>query len=140
MIHSLQLKNFRRFGDHKLTFRQVTLLVGANNAGKSTIVEALRLVSIVANRYRVLPFRPPPPWLAEERAAPGVAPSLTGTGIDLSAVMNQYSDPPARIFATFTGGQSVEIYLGPDGEIHAVLRGTGGRLVRGPNRMRLGFV
>jgi hypothetical protein len=129
MLRSLQLTNFRRFAEHRLTFRPNTLLVGANNAGKSTIVEALRLVSIITSRYRVLAFRAPPSWLGEDRAAPGVAPSLAGTGIDLSAVMNQYSDPPARICATFVGGQSIEIYLGPDAELHAVLRGPGGALV-----------
>ena len=56
MIKELQLKNFRGFQDHTICFQPTTIIVGKNNAGKSTIVEALRLVSIVANRFEDIPY------------------------------------------------------------------------------------
>lgn len=129
MITHLALRNFRGFRDHTLPLADLTLIVGANNAGKSTIVEALRLVAIVVTRYRSLAFRPPPSWLSESEAAPGVSPSLDGTGIDLSTVMYQYEDPPASVRATFASGATVVVLVGPDGEIHAVIRANDGALV-----------
>ena len=122
LIVRLELRNFRRFDRHTVPLHPTTLIVGPNNAGKSTIVEALRLVAIVASRYRALRFRDPPEWLEEEDVGAGVAPSLEGTGIDLSAVTHQYGDPPAEIGATFGERQEIRVYLGPEGQLHATLR------------------
>jgi len=47
MLKELQLENFRCFDNHVIPLRPTTIVVGRNNAGKSTIVEALRLISIV---------------------------------------------------------------------------------------------
>ena len=49
MIKELRLENFRGFDDHRIPFNPRTIVVvGKNNAGKSTIVEALRLVALIA--------------------------------------------------------------------------------------------
>lgn len=129
MITTLELSNFRRFSSHTLELRPTTVIVGANNAGKSTIVEALRLVAIVASRYRSLQFREPPDWMDPTVAAPGVSPSLAGTGIELAGVTHQYRDPPAAVKGTFAGGETIAVYLGPDADVHAILRSAGGALV-----------
>ena len=50
MLRSLRLQNFRCFRDHTVTFHPSTVVVGKNNAGKSTIVEALHLIAAVVNR------------------------------------------------------------------------------------------
>ena len=60
MITSLTLENFRGFDKHVIHFKQKTLLVGKNNAGKSTCVEALRLVSLVTERLANLSWKRPP--------------------------------------------------------------------------------
>ena len=58
MITQLTIKNFRGFDRHIVPLRPITILVGKNNAGKSTVVEALRLVSMVTNRYKGLTYHP----------------------------------------------------------------------------------
>ena len=62
MLKSLRIENFRGFDRHSLTFKKLTIIVGQNNAGKSTIVEALRLLSIVVSRYRYLTYHSAPEW------------------------------------------------------------------------------
>ncbi|MBN1693392.1 MAG: AAA family ATPase [Dehalococcoidales bacterium] len=42
-ISELQVKNFKGIGDLSVTFDPITLLVGANNSGKSTLLQATRL-------------------------------------------------------------------------------------------------
>jgi AAA15 family ATPase/GTPase len=65
MLTKLRLQNFRCFKDHVVPLHPTTIIVGRNNAGKSTIVEALRLVSIIVNRYQFLNFSDVPDWLEE---------------------------------------------------------------------------
>ena len=48
----VRLRNFRGFDDHVVPLRDLTIIVGENNAGKSTIVEALRLAALAVNRFR----------------------------------------------------------------------------------------
>jgi predicted ATP-dependent endonuclease of OLD family len=44
MLSQIQLERFRGFSRYSATFGHVTYLVGPNNAGKSTILTALRMV------------------------------------------------------------------------------------------------
>jgi predicted ATP-binding protein involved in virulence len=67
MLKSIILKNYRCFENSELSFRELTVIVGKNNAGKSTIVEALRLVAEAGRRAKNAIFTNPPrqlniPW------------------------------------------------------------------------------
>lgn len=54
-VKSIKLKNFKKFKDDHLEFNDdVNIFVGDNNAGKSTILEALEIV--LNNNYRGRPF------------------------------------------------------------------------------------
>ena len=130
MLTKLTLRNFRGFERHELPLREVTIVVGRNNAGKSTVVEALRLISIVVSRYRRLPFHPGPDWCPAGRASYGVRPSLRNTEINFQGMFNHYSDPPGVITAEFGGGQSVTVYIADEERFHAVIRDEKGRLVK----------
>lgn len=50
MLEKLRLHNFRCFEDYEITFSDFDVVVGKNNTGKSTIVDALKLVANVC-RY-----------------------------------------------------------------------------------------
>lgn len=56
MITEIKLSNFRGFDNHTIPLRPVTIIVGKNNAGKSTIVEALRLISAITRRFQGLNY------------------------------------------------------------------------------------
>jgi energy-coupling factor transporter ATP-binding protein EcfA2 len=134
MLTKLILRNFRGFERHELPLREMTVVVGRNNAGKSTIVEALRLISLVASRYRRLPFRPGPDWCPAGRASYGVRPSLRNTEINFQGMFHHYYEPPGIITAEFAGGQSVTVYVADEEKIHAVIRDKHGRLVKSRQR------
>ena len=44
MITEIELENYRGFSKHKIPLRPVSIIVGRNNSGKSTIIEALKKV------------------------------------------------------------------------------------------------
>lgn len=53
MIHSISLKNFRGIKRGEVALSPLTILLGANNSGKTTILEALYLIP---NPFRKVPF------------------------------------------------------------------------------------
>lgn len=126
MLTKLQLQNFRCFNKHIIPLRPTTIIVGRNNAGKSTIVEALRLVSIVVNRYQSSNFSDVPVWLDIPKRYRGFSPSLKNMGFNFETVFYHYGEPPAIITATFDTQHIISIYIGPEGKIHAVIKSPDG--------------
>jgi hypothetical protein len=124
VLRQLRLQNFRCFLDHTILFEPNTVVVGKNNAGKSSVIEALRLVSAVVNRKGVS-FVPPPKWLDLPRFRLCIAPGISHLGLNLSAVFHRYGDPPALITATFTGGAVISVYVGREETIYASAQETG---------------
>lgn len=127
MLAELYLENFRRFGGHTLGFGTSTILVGPNNAGKSTVVEALRLVALVTRYGPNLPFREVPDWVERPAGTYCVRPSLRDRGFDLRGAIHRLEDDRVAIIrATFTSGQQVEVFIGPDRDVVGVLRQSSG--------------
>lgn len=136
MITKLKLQNFRGFQNHELPLAPVTVLVGKNNAGKTTIVEALRLLSIVTLRYRNLTYRCVPSDTDLPRRFIGVSPSLKNVEINFKTIFNQYADPPGTLVASFSNGTSVTIFVLPKNRIHCVIRDANGKIVRNREQAR----
>lgn len=114
------MQNFRCFENHTVLFDTTVIAVGKNNAGKSSLIEALRLVAAVVNR-QVAQFVLAPKWLDLPRFRKGIAPGIEQLGIDLNTVFHRYGSPPAIITATFRGGASVTIYVGREETIFATI-------------------
>ena len=97
MLKSIRLQNFRTFAAHTIPLKKMTLLVGENNAGKSIVVEVLRLIAIITRRYRSLRYKQVPDWLEIPLIEVGVSPSLKYSGIHFDSLCYHYDDPPAII-------------------------------------------
>ncbi len=136
MIKELKLTNFRGFRAHELPFRQRMVIVGENNAGKSTIVEALKLVSLVTNRYKSLNYGAPPVDSVFP-AVVGVTPSLEDITIDFRNLFHNLGDPPAVVSVTFEDGKNVELYLAEGRRVFGVVTDAQGRNVKSKREARL---
>ena len=130
MIRFVRFENFRGFRDHVLPLKGETIIVGANNAGKSTVVEALRLVSLVANRYKNLNFAIPPRESNIPMSYRVVSPSLVNFNINFDNLFHNLGDPPAVITAEFETGERIEIYLVGHERLYASIFGSSQRIVR----------
>ncbi len=145
MLESLRLQNFRGFADHHVPLKQTTVLVGANNAGKSTIVEALRLIPVTAERVvsGYARFVEPPEWLPDEFAAIGIAPAVLGMpseGME-QALFHAYDPPPAILTATFAGGATLSVFIGPEAQVFGITADANGEEITGRRQAeRLGGV
>ena len=130
MLTSLTVENFRGFSKHKVPLKEVTVIVGQNNAGKYTLVEAFRLVAIVTGRYKNLSYHQSPSWADLPKAYYGVSPSLQNLEINFDSIFHRYSDPPGVITATFSDNSTVTIYLAGEDKVFAVIRDKNGQIVK----------
>lgn len=120
-LHKLILTNFKCYEKHVVHFNETTILIGKNNSGKSTIVEALRLVGLAFARLKVSTvYSRKPDWLINESTAiKGVNISSKAIDIDLECVFFSYNDPPAIIEAIFNNNIKLFIYINSEFEIFA---------------------
>ncbi|WP_268125078.1 ATP-dependent nuclease [Roseivirga pacifica] len=121
MLKTLKLENYRGYDEHEIDLRELTIVVGKNNAGKSTLIEALRLISLVTNRYKTAPYRSVPSWLGIPLVNTGVSPSLQRIDFSYENIYHSYGDPPAIITAVFLNNTKVKIYFAGEKRFHAVL-------------------
>ncbi|MDF2960468.1 MAG: hypothetical protein K0S39_2203 [Paenibacillus sp.] len=130
MIKEIILNNFRCYSSHTVPLKSTAIIVGKNNAGKSTIVEALRIISLVAQRYRNLTYNEPPKWTGHPKTLKGVSPSLKGMEINFESVFHRYGTPPASLKASFISGEEIEVLIGPEAEIFAVIYDAEGKSIK----------
>ena len=136
MIDNLVLENFRCFRRHEIPFREKTIIVGRNNAGKSSIVEALRLVTIIAEKCGNAFYVPPPNWLELHKSNRGVSPSLDGQAFNFERVFHRHNDPPAIVTCNFRSGASIRVHIGRENRIHGVIRSSRGQIIETKSEAR----
>jgi len=129
MIETLTFHNYRCFSSHIIPLKPETVIVGRNNAGKSTVIEGFRLVEIITERYQNVTYHDVPDWLEIHRAKRGVRVDLSGLNLSWENLFHRYQPPPARVTAIFTDGYKIDIYLGPNRSIHAVIQSKSGRII-----------
>ena len=129
MLEKLHIQNYRCFKDHIIKFKPLTTIVGKNNAGKTTIIETLRLLSIISSRYKGIRYSKAPSWLDLPQYERGIKPSLEGYDINFDTIFHRYGDPPAKITGFFDSGEEIEIYIGKGGDIYAVITDKAGKSI-----------
>jgi len=129
MLESILFQNYRCFADHELPINHETIIVGRNNAGKSTIVEGLRLVAIITERYRNLVFKKVPAWVDLPKAHNGVGVSLSGLNMSWENIFHRYQNPPGKILASFSNGYKMTVHIGPNKQTHTVIQKSNNHVV-----------
>jgi hypothetical protein len=130
MLKTLQFDNYRCFPAHSFPLKKETIIVGRNNAGKSTIIEGFRLVGIITERFKNLNFHDVHGWLDLSDFHRGVRIDLSGLSFSWENLFHRYQPPPASVIATFENGCKVEIYLGPEQAMYCVSYDSDDRIIR----------
>ena len=133
MLRKLVIKNFRCYEKSTITFNGSSILVGKNNAGKSTMIEALKIISSVTRKYRTARFIDPPEWVPNVDSY-GVSPNVENMNISNRGIFYLYGNPPAVIEALFSNGTSIKAYVGEELSIFALLFDENGEPIES-NRM-----
>lgn len=101
MIKKLRIKNFRCYEDTTITLQNTSILVGRNNAGKSTLIEVLKVIAAIVRKYQKSQYTNPPEWVPNETDN-GIMPSMENQGISDRGIFYMYGNAPAIIEAFFS--------------------------------------
>jgi energy-coupling factor transporter ATP-binding protein EcfA2 len=130
MLSTVRIRNYRCFADHTVDFAKTSIIVGRNNAGKSTLIEALRLISIALKRFSNPVSAVGPDWLDDFAPGNGQRINLSTLGVWSRTIFHRYGDPPAIIEAGFDDDSKLTLYIGPDGEGHTIFVTGAGNYIR----------
>ncbi|RED16915.1 ATP-dependent nuclease [Parasphingopyxis lamellibrachiae] len=113
MLKSLSLENFRGFSNHRIDLGLENILIGRNNAGKTTVIEALRILSVAQARAHNAIFIACPEWLDGHCTGAGFKASLDTIDFNYTNVQHAYAtERPAIIRAKLRNNNEVHAYIG----------------------------
>lgn len=128
MLKFLHLEDYRCFKDTKLEFKDLTIAVGKNNAGKSTIIEALRIISYSLSKPI---FRNIPDSLARNFSKKAKCIIVNGKmlKINTSTIPHKYEeDAKPKLTAGFHGGYKIIVHFYDD-LIFALVYDSNGNII-----------
>ena len=135
MLTKLRITNFRCYVDTTIHFNGNAILVGKNNAGKSTSIEALKIISSIVRKYKTARYCFPPEWVNERHY--GISPNVENLNISDRGIFNMYGEAPAIIEAQFSNGTSIKAYIGDGLEIFAIIYDQDGIPVQNAKQAKL---
>lgn len=122
-ISSITLYDFKKFSHFSVSCRGSNVLVGPNNAGKFSILDALRiLVDLIRFSRREGPR-------LMEHASVGVCATYllpsSAISVPLANIVRNYGDDPARIEFKLSNGRTLYVQLHPTDGVSAFLSSDG---------------
>ncbi|WP_298496163.1 AAA family ATPase [uncultured Algibacter sp.] len=136
MLRKLKIENYRCFESTIVEFGNISILVGKNNAGKSTLIEVLRIVGIVASRCINIYYKTSPIWLDLNPKFLGISPSLSQLNISTKNLFHMYGESPAKITANFSNKTKFEIYIGEEADVFAIIYDQKGNIISSKSQAR----
>ncbi len=131
-IKSIRLRNFRQFQDFKIYCRAANILVGPNNAGKSTCLDALRFLVDVMRFSRS--NRPNNANNSDGLVCATYSIGQEFCGPPITNANRNYNEEDAQIDIEHNNGNSIQILLHPERAVRAHLITDGA-----PPRTAVGF-
>ena len=131
MIKSVALKNFRGFRDHAIDFTPFCLLIGQNNAGKTTLIEALRIASAALTKSSSANFEMAPDYLGPDITGAVFRFSVETLDIEHRGIHYNYeTSEPSIIKVIYNSNCYLTIAIGSDvSEMYCQLCLPGGKKV-----------
>lgn len=130
MIKQITLENYRCYKKHIVEFNDLSIVVGKNNAGKSTLIEALRLISLITSRYKTLPYKQRPSWSNLPLYSYGISPSTKGIDISFKNIFYRNGKSPAKIKVIFLDKSKIELIINEDGNLFAIIYNSEGEIIK----------
>ena len=135
-IKTILLKNFKQFEHLTISCRALNVLVGPNNAGKSTALDALRICSDV---LRFMKRRRP---TLQSQDGFGVVATFqideSSISIPTTNIVRDYGDDEAKVIIIHENGNELHVLLHPDKPIISFLS-VKGPIPRSADQIRRSF-
>lgn len=110
-ITRIRLVNFKAFTSYSVVLEPMTMLVGPNNSGKSTIIGAFRALSVALRTAR---SRKPEPVMSTDSGRWGYRIPTDHMPISLENAQHNYSDSDAVAEFHLSNGRRLTMIFSPD--------------------------
>lgn len=135
-IRSIKFSNFKQFASFSVSCKEMNALVGPNNAGKSTTLDAIRLCNDVLRYARRR--RPLHASHDEHGVCPTYLIELSLISINVLHVVRNYGDDPAEVVFTHMNGNVLVIKVHPSRPVIAFIK-SDGAIIRDSSSFRKAF-
>ena len=133
MLEKIQFINYKCFENATIPLRDITIAVGKNNAGKSTMIEGLRLLSLAIKSGSKQTYKDLPS-IFQQRNKKSKKLKLDSLKIDLRTVSHFYKeDMISKIIGYFNDKNKIEIYISDD-VAYACYYDKSGRNIKSANK------
>ncbi len=123
MIRSVHFRNFKALRDYSVSLRAVNVLVGPNNAGKSTVIDAFRALS---GALRFARRRVPGPVAGQsDHAMIGYEIPNSSVPITLENIHSEYEDLDTTVIFSLENGNKLILLFKPSGKCVLILEESG---------------
>jgi energy-coupling factor transporter ATP-binding protein EcfA2 len=112
-ITSIKFTNFKSFKNYSISLEETNILVGPNNAGKSTIISSLRILEVALKRAKSK--NPERIHLPEEHLGYGHHISIAQLGISLENVATDYNSEDSKIEFKLSNNNRLILFFPNDG-------------------------
>ncbi len=129
MIKSIHLLNYRCFENTTIQFKNISAIVEKNNAGKSSLIEALRMVAMSVRKCTHTTYRDLPKEFGRPIREQGFRLEVEKLKIDLRGVVYRYEDVNAQVQAVFENNVKIYIYANKS-YAYAVVYDKNGKCIR----------
>ena len=111
-VHGIRLRNFKRFDSFYLSARQNNVLVGPNNSGKSSILDALRIAHACLRYARTRP--PSPIEITNSGFELGYHLPTSSLPVPIANITTNYNENDAIIEVRCSNTNTLIVRLHPD--------------------------
>ena len=112
-ISSVKFKNFKALSDYSVSLAETNILVGANNAGKSTVISAFRILDVALRRARRLKAERVP--LPDGKFGLGHRIPEQQISVSLENVATNYNGEDSSVEFRLTNKNKLSLFFPSDG-------------------------
>lgn len=129
MLKSIYLENYRCFEKSTIQFKDISVIVGKNNAGKSSLIEALRMIALSVRKCTHTTYKDLPKEFGRPIREKGFRLEVERLKVDLRGVVYRYEDVTAKIQVLFENNVKIHIYANKS-YAYAVLLDESGKCIK----------
>lgn len=110
-LKSVQIINYKCFERVSFRTKDINVLIGENNAGKSTAIEAIKLIAFAIDRFRTTKFLDCPEQISINKIDKCIALNIDSLLIDIKNASYKRNKKDSKIVGYFDNNIRVEVYI-----------------------------
>ena len=110
-LKSVQIINYKCFERVSFRTKDINVLIGENNAGKSTAIESIKLIAFAIDRFKTTKFIECPEELSIKKIDRCIALKIDSLLIDINDASYKRNGKTSKIIGYFDNNLKIEIYI-----------------------------